>query len=228
MKETILLVEDEVDVIKANRRLLERRNCNVLTATTVKDAINLLVKHEPNLLILDIMLPDGSGYEICDFFRKSSDNPILFLSAKNEVTSKIDGLKHGGDYYITKPYNFDELYAVIERLLQREQELSKKQKTVIKIGDLTFDIIKSTVAIKGEFIRLTKIEFTLLSILIQNKNKEFKRDELYSLVWGSQSNEDTRVLSKHISKLRQKIDCENSDAYDIISSYGKGYTFLEG
>ncbi len=227
MTECILMVEDEIDVLEANKRMLERRNCKVLTATNVSDALRILEKNIVDLLVLDVMLPDGSGYDVCEEFRKISDKPVLFLSAKTEVKDRIEGLKRGADYYITKPYSFDELYAVIERLLDREQKLEETKSTEIMVGRLTLDMAKAIATIEGKDISLTKTEFVLLSVLMQNKNRELLRDELYEMVWGNVSNQDTRVLCKHISKLRQKTDCENSKNYDILSSYGKGYVFIE-
>ncbi len=222
-----MMVEDELEVAEVGKRLLERRGYKVIIADTVKRALTLLSKHSPDLLILDIMLPDGSGFEVCEHFRMQSEKPVLFLSAKSEVDDKIIGLKHGADYYLTKPYNFGELYAVVERLLERDRRYSEKRSNTVSAGGITLDSTTSSAAVDGKTITLTKTEFAILFLLMRNKNRETDKEHLYETVWGSSSNGDTRVLSKHISNLRQKTDCENSKNYDILSSYGKGYMFVE-
>ncbi len=220
------MVEDQLEVLQANQRLLQRRNCLVLTAQTVKEALTLLSTHQPNLLILDIMLPDGTGYEICQHFRQTSNNPVLFLSAKTEINDRIESLKCGCDYYLTKPYSFDEFYAVIQRLLDREKDILQNQGTVLTVGNLVLDMSKNAVFLDGKDLLLTKTEFALLLFLMQNIDKELTKERIYEEVWGNHPKDDTRVVSKHISKLRQKTLCDDSDSYDIISSYGKGYKFI--
>ncbi len=225
MKGKILIVEDEVEILYSNKNILKRRGYEVLTAETVKDAKEVLEKNKPDLLILDIMLPDGSGVDICNSFRENNKQPVLFLSAKRDVSTKVDSLKKGGDYYLTKPYHYEELLAIIERLLERKNE--SMAKTSITIGDLQFDYSTFNAKIAGCDIFLTKIEATILSILIQNINKEVNRDYLYEQVWGNVEYGNSRVLKTHISRLKQKINCENTDCYDILAIYGKGYTFTE-
>ena len=120
-KPTILIVEDEPEVLRINARMLKRRGYDVITAGTAEESYRLLSSVTPDMLILDIMLPDGSGYDICEKFRRTSDNPVMFLTGKNEISDKVEGLGRGGDYYLTKPYSFDELIAVVERLLEGDE-----------------------------------------------------------------------------------------------------------
>ncbi len=221
--EKIILVEDEEVVLYANERMLKRRGYNILTAQSVKEALDLLEIHTPDMLILDMMLPDGSGIDICSHFRKTSDKPVLFLSAKSDIPSKIDSLKNGADYYLTKPFNMNELIAVIERLLERENNI-KNSNSISKYG-LTLDLAKFSATLNGKDISLTKREFAILHIFLQNENKKFSSEELYETVWGLNSNQDIRVLRTHISNLRNKIDCKNSEKYAINSYYGSGYAF---
>lgn len=227
-KPIILMVEDEVEVLAVNQRMLNRRGYQVIAAANVEQALVILSERIPDLLILDIMLPDGSGYDICNQFRKRSDKPVLFLTGKKETRDKIEGLHSGGDYYLTKPYNFDEFIAVIERLLDRERQLKEKQtnSTMLKRGELVLNIIKARAALRGKDIGLTKKEFVILLTLIQNEGNELSSDELYEAAWGVAANNDIRVIRTHISNLRMKIDADNSNDYDIVSSYGKGYSFL--
>ena len=125
-KSLILMVEDEEQVLNTNCRMLRRRGYDVRTAQTVSEACQQIEEQLPDLLILDIMLPDGNGLDICRHFRKKTMNPVLFLTGKSDIRDKVEGLQQGGDYYLTKPYNFDEFLAVIQMLLERQKRMEKK------------------------------------------------------------------------------------------------------
>ncbi len=223
----ILMVEDEQDVLKINVRILQRRGYDVLTAATCKEALALLSDREPDLLILDIMLPDGSGFDICQQFRRSSDHPVIFLTGKNQVSDKTNGLEKGGDYYITKPYDPDELLAIAGRLLQRHMQLQQKHKelTVLQKGSLLLDIPKARATVNGADAGLTSKEFALLLALVRQEGQEISPHDLYEAVWGVPSMDDIRTVRTHIKNLRRKIGADDANDYDIVSSYGKGYTF---
>ena len=224
----ILMVEDEVSVMAVNRRMLKRRGYDLKEAKNAKEAYEFLNENTPDLLILDIMLPDGNGYEICDFFRKKSNNPVVFLTGKTEIKDKVMGLAKGCDYYLTKPYSFEELLAVVTRLLSRvsKEQCDYENRNKITIGNLILDIGEAKAFLDGEDICLTKTEFTLLKTFAENQNKELSADEIYLLVWGKPSIGDTRNVRKHVMNLRNKIKAEDADGYDIVTSYGKGYTFV--
>ncbi len=226
-KPVILMVEDEAEVLHINARIMTRHGYNVLRAANCKEAFEILLKQTPNLLILDIMLPDGSGYDICSHFRSYSQDPVIFLTGKNEISDKIDGLQKGGDYYITKPYDTDELLAAVERLCQRQNEIIKTQKqlTQIKKGSLELDIVKSKVTVNGKDALLTAKEFSLLLMLVQNEDKEVSCRDLFEKIWGVPWSDDIRTVRTHIKNLRKKLCAENAEDFDIVSSYGKGYTF---
>lgn len=226
-KAAILIVEDEPDILNINARMLKRRGYDVITAENAEKCFDILSEYTPDLLILDIMLPDGSGYDICEKFRLKSDNPVIFLTGKTQVADKVEGLSRGGDYYLTKPYSFDELIAVAERLLSRHfktKEKNARLDTVAK-GALTLVLSKNKAYVNGKDASLTSKEFALLLILMKNENKIFSPDELYEAVWGVHPANDTRTVRFHIGNLKKKIDTENADGYDIVSVYGKGYSF---
>ncbi len=223
IKPTILIVEDEPEVLKINARMLKRRGYDVITAGTVAESYRLLSSVTPDMLILDIMLPDGSGYDICENFRRASDNPVMFLTGKNEISDKVEGLGRGGDYYLTKPYSFDELIAVAERLLERHFKAIHSD--FIQKGSVTLEISKNKAFVNGKDANLTVKEFALLLLLVKNENRIFSPKELYEAVWGMPSADDTRTIRFHIGNLKKKINTENTDDYDIVSVYGKGYFF---
>ena len=126
-KSLILMVEDEEQVLNTNCRMLRRRGYDVRIAQTAAEACHQLEEYLPDLLILDIMLPDGNGLDICRRFREKTMNPVLFLTGKGDVRDKVEGLQQGGDYYLTKPYNFDEFLAVIQMLLERQKRMEEKR-----------------------------------------------------------------------------------------------------
>lgn len=226
-KALILIVEDELEVLNINARMMKRRGYDVITATSVEESCRQLSENMPDILILDIMLPDGSGYEICRKFRLKSDNPVIFLTGKTQISDKVEGLECGGDYYLTKPYSFDELLAVTQRLLARHFKVKERHEQLdcIKKGSLTLEISKNKAFVNGKDTELTSKEFALLLILMKNEDVVFSADELYEAVWGTQPGNDTRTVRFHIGNLKKKIGTENADDYDIISVYGKGYSF---
>jgi DNA-binding response OmpR family regulator len=142
---TILIVEDEPEVLDINARMLKRRGYDILTASSVEESYRCLASVTPDMLILDVMLPDGSGYDICQQFRLKSDNPVIFLTGKTKSSDKVEGLGYGGDYYLTKPYSFDELLAVAERLLSRYFKTKEKHERLewITKRSVTLDIQKT-------------------------------------------------------------------------------------
>ena len=226
-KPIILVVEDETDVLRINARMLTRRGYTVYTAENCRQAYERMENPTPDLLILDIMLPDGSGYDICERFRSTSDHPVIFLTGKGETCDKIEGLGHGGDYYLTKPYDPDELLAVADRLIKRHLQTKRKHErlTTIVKGSLTLDIPLSRTAVNGADAGLTVKEFSLLLLLVQSEDKVVSPHELYEKVWGTPSGDDIRTIRFHIRNLRRKIHADDSKDYDIVSVYGKGYMF---
>ena len=223
----ILMVEDEDAVLQINARMMRRRGYEVRTAGTCREARALWGSDLPDLLILDIMLPDGSGFELCDQFRQISDHPVIFLTGKNETGDKVEGLVRGGDYYLTKPYDMDELLAVAERLMQRHLQTLERQEhlTVIRRGALTLDIPRARATVDGKDASLTAKEFALLLFLIQNEEHELSPQRLYETVWGAKAEDDTRTVRFHIANLRRKLHADDARDFDIVSSYGKGYLF---
>ena len=224
----ILMVEDEEGVMDVNRRMLKRRGYTLNEAANAREAYAFLEKTIPDLLILDIMLPDGDGYEICNYFRTKSNNPVIFLTGKDKIQDRVKGLDQGCDYYLTKPYSFDELLAVVRRLLLRVEKENDTQNNMKKIvvGNLQLNLYDSTAFIDDQDVCLTKKEFSLLKLFAENQNKELRSENIYELVWGQSSAGDIRAVRKHVMNLRNKIKADESDYYDILTSYGKGYTFI--
>ena len=178
-KSLILMIEDEEQVLNTNCRMLRRRGYDVRTAQTAAEAYHQLEEQLPDLLILDIMLPDGNGLDICRRFREKTMNPVLFLTGKSDIRDRVEGLQQGGDYYLTKPYNFDEFLAVIQMLLERQKRMEEKIKEKfqssrqITIGSLRLDLSDGHAYLNNADTGLTRTEFSLLRLLAENQEKIF-------------------------------------------------------
>ena len=175
-KSLILMVEDEEQVLNTNCRMLRRRGYDVRIAQTAAEACHQLEEYLPDLLILDIMLPDGNGLDICRRFREKTMNPVLFLTGKSDIRDRVEGLQQGGDYYLTKPYNFDEFLAVIQMLCWPGRNGWKKNfqaSRQITIGSLRLDLSDGHAYLNDIDIGLTRTEFSLLRLLAENQEKIF-------------------------------------------------------
>jgi len=227
-KPLILIVEDNEKIAQLIARLLMRQGYKTNAAHTAAGARSSFYDNRPDLLILDVGLPDGDGYILCEEFRRRTDAPILFLTGKREIDDKIKGLKTGGDYYLTKPYNRDELISVVESLLRRVEMTREKFTDVYKItkGTLTLKLDERKAYINGNDAQLTQKEFAVLLLLVQNENKELTNEQIYENVWGLKLNNDPHPIRLHISRLKKKLDEENAKDFSIFTEYGKGYTFI--
>jgi len=219
MNLTILLVEDNPDIMKINRSALAMRGCRVLEAETVEQGRELMEKENPDLIILDILLPDGNGLDFCEELRKDNNVPILFLSALGGNQDIVNGLIKGGDDYLPKPYDLDVLLARVEALLRRA---GRKPEAVITVGALTLDTVSQRVTLNGEDIVLAQKEFALLLLFTQNEDKIMSAEYIYKNAWGQPMAGDKNAVRMAISRLRGKIE---PSGYDISAIRGKGYIF---
>jgi DNA-binding response OmpR family regulator len=227
MNRNILLVEDEKTLAKALKFNLEKEGFRVEVAFDGEEALNAMSRKEPDLVILDLMLPKIDGYEVCRSIRRSSDVPIIMLTARDEDIDKILGLELGADDYMTKPFNTRELLARIRAILRRTVQQAAAAKNFIKIGDLQIDAIKRKVTVKGREVTLTSREFNLLSLLASNPGKVYSREELLEEIWGDDYSGDVRTVDVHIRHLREKIEEFPAEPNIILTVWGAGYKFRE-
>jgi two-component system alkaline phosphatase synthesis response regulator PhoP len=223
--EKILLVDDEPDIVELVGYNLRKEGYNVLTAFNGTEALHLLESEKPKLVILDIMMPEMDGVEVCRTIRSNSDYKdvlIAFLTARNEDYSHIAALDVGGDDYITKPIRPRVLVSRINALLRRSGRSEEKEevRNLIEVGDLIIDKDKVTVEVNDKVIDLAKKEFELLSLLASKPGKVFSREEIFHKIWGTDVIVGNRTIDVHIRKLREKI----GDAY-IKTVKGIGYKF---
>lgn len=228
MKETgtILLVEDDKNIQRTNRRILEREGYTVLCAGNLQGARALLLEHTPDALVLDIMLPDGNGLDFCGKIRPFTSAPVLFLTALDEKNEIIEGLLAGGNDYITKPYDVDEFVARIKaqlRLARMNRREAKEQRTLVR-DNLSLDLFAQRAYLGGKDMLLTQKEYLLLLLLARSGEEILSSEYLYQTVWNMPMTADNRTLKKHISTVRRKLE-EGDCKYTITAVYGRGYTF---
>lgn len=208
-KETILLVDDEEDILEFLSYNLRKEGYRVYVADNGEDALDLAPRIEPDLIILDIMMPKMDGVKVCQELRKNNrldDTYIAFLTARNEDYSQIAALETGGDDYITKPVKPAVFNSRVKALLRRRNKVADQSATaLIELGDLVIDEEKFIVKVQGEEINLVKKEFELLHLLATKPGKVFNRPEILNKVWGTGVIVGDRTIDVHIRKLREKI-----------------------
>ncbi len=225
--ERILVVDDDMDIVRLVRSYLEKAGYQVISAYDGETALRLLKAEKPQLLILDLMLPDRDGWDIARLVRSDSliaATPIIMLTARVEDNDKIVGLEIGADDYITKPFNPREVVARVRALLRRtyyQQDSQQPQR--LEVGELILDISKREFYRNDELISLTPSEFELIRVLLQNPGFVITRDELADKALGYQSAAAGRTLDSHIKNLRRKIDRAGEDDSIIQTVHGIGY-----
>ncbi len=227
MNEKILLVEDEKTLAKALKFSLEKEGFIVSVAYDGEEALKAAGREEPQLIILDLMLPKIDGFEVCRTIRRDSQVPIIMLTARDEDIDKILGLELGADDYMTKPFNTRELLSRIRAILRRTARHSFTGNKVVRIGDIEIDLIKHRVNVKGREVSLTSKEYALLSFLASSPGRVFSRDLLLEEIWGYEYCGDARTVDVHIRHLREKIEEFPAEPFYILTVWGTGYKFRE-
>ena len=227
MATKVLAVDDEKIITKGLKFSLERDGFEVICAYDADEALALAESENPDIILLDVMLPGLSGYEVCERIREYSDVPIIMLSAKGEDMDKIMGLEYGADDYITKPYNILEVKARIKAVLRRRTANSKEEEASNEIvyGLLRLNLDSRTLYIDGRDADLTVIEFNLLEAMAKHPNKVFSRQDLLKIVRGEVDKADARSIDVHIRRLREKIEENPSSPKYVHTKWGVGYYF---
>lgn len=223
----VLVVDDEKLIVKGLRFALEQDGMEVDCAYDGEEAVEAAKQKEYDIVLLDVMLPKFSGFEVCQQIREFSNMPIIMLTAKGDDMNKILGLEYGADDYITKPFNILEVKARIKAIMRRnarnaaENEVAK----VITYQDMKMDIESRRVFIAEKEINLTAKEFDVLELLILNPNKVYSRENLLNIVWGYDYPGDVRTVDVHIRRLREKIEENPSEPKYVHTKWGVGYYF---
>lgn len=219
---TILLIEDDQGILRSNRRILEHAGYTVLCAQNLKAAREVLREIQPDLLLLDVMLPDGNGLDFCREIHDEISSPVLFLTGVDGQDNKIKGLENGGSDYITKPYHMDELLARVRaqlRTVRKVRRVAQQQQTLTR-GPLTMDLVALRVYLEGKDLELTARQFSVLLCLLKHEGEILSPQELYKEAWNQPMEGDANALWKCISRIKTVLaDSEIS----LMNYRGKGY-----
>ena len=223
----ILIVEDEEDLLRGLEVNLTREGYRVVKATRGDTAVNVALKENPHLIVLDVMLPGASGFDVCRELRKKGiDAPIIMLTAKTEEVDRVVGLEIGADDYVTKPFSLRELLARIRVRLRRDAPRRTEKLARYRFGDVEVDFERCRTERRGKTLELTTKEMDLLHMLIRQRGQVVSRDRLLDEVWGYNAYPTTRTVDNHILRLRQKLEDDPARPRYILSVYGEGYKFV--
>lgn len=224
----ILIVEDERNMAELEKDYLQVNGFKIDIEETGRKALRKALKIEYNMVILDIMLPDIDGFEVCKKIREKKDIPILFVSAKTDDIDKIRGFGLGADDYITKPFSPSELVARVKAHLARYDRLvgkDNKENDILKVRELEIDRTARRAFVQGKEITLTSKEFNLLTFLAAHPNRVFSKEELFQKIWGMKSVGESATVTVHIKKIREKIEGDVGKQGYIETIWGIGYRF---
>jgi len=210
--ELILVVDDEANILDLTRLYLERDGYRVEDAMDGQQALEKIDSLEPALVILDIMLPEVDGFEVCRRVRAESDVPIIMLTARDDDVDKIVGLELGADDYVTKPFNPRELVARVKAILRRAEHAPRRDNSPIHVGDLTIDPARREISVAGQVVETRTKEFDLLLTFVEHKGIVLSREQLLNLVWGYDFYGQTRTVDVHVAHLRKRIAASSSQS----------------
>lgn len=217
----ILIVEDDKELQILLTDFLRTEGYTVSAVENGERAVQLFERYGARLVVLDINLPDMNGFAVCSKLRENADTPILIVSARTDKEDKLNGLDLGADDYIEKPYDIDILLAKIKGIFKR-----RYQRNMLSASGVTLNLANKTADIDGKPAELTAKEFDLLALLIENQGKALKKEYLFSMVWGSDSDSELQTLHVHINRLRQKLGDDPKNAKRLLTVWGVGYKFV--
>jgi len=224
----ILVVEDEPAMLQTIRYNLERSGYTVCTAGDGRVALDVFTREEPDLVILDVMLPVLDGIEVCKEIRRSSSVPIMMLTAKDQEIDKVLALELGADDYVVKPFALHEFLARVKARLRRPMPLvSHDHDRAIRLGEIVLDPSRQQLTVRGKEVQLAPKEFALLRVLMENSGRVVTRQTLLDKVWGYDFEGEQQTVSVHIRWLREKIELDSANPRHIITVRSRGYMFKE-
>jgi DNA-binding response OmpR family regulator len=225
MAEKILVIDDEESTVQLISILLERRGYEVIKAYRAEDGLRKAYRHQPDLVLLDIMMPDMNGWEVCKRMREMSDMPIIFLTAHGDVKDVVRGLEMGADDYVVKPYDNDELVARVRAHLRRSPRPNVSEELTFDGGEFRINFMNREVYVRNEIRHLTPKEFNLLGVLVRNAGRVVTRTDLVTQAWGEEYADAIDSLKLYIHYLRQKVEVDPQQPEYILTSRGVGYRF---
>jgi two-component system KDP operon response regulator KdpE len=226
VSEKILVIDDDETTMQLLTILLERRGFEVIKAQSAEEGLRKAYRHQPDLVLLDIMMPDMDGWEVCKRLREMSDVPIIFLTAKGDSKDVVKGLEMGADDYVVKPYENDELIARLRAHLRRSPKPNMSEELVFNGGEFRINFMNREVRVRNELRHLTPKEFNLLGVLVRNAGRVVPRTELVTEAWGEEYADAIDSLKLYIHYLRQKVEVDPERPDYILTSRGVGYRFV--
>jgi two-component system response regulator RegX3 len=222
----ILIVEDEPSFSDPLSYTLRKEGYEVAVAETGTDGLRIFSAHGADLVLLDLMLPGMSGTEVCREIRRTSNVPVIMLTAKDDEFDKVLGLELGADDYVTKPYSSRELLARIKAVLRRRQEPDEPEEpATLQAGGIEMDVDRHVVTVRGQEVSLPLKEFELLELLLRNADRVLTRGQLIDRVWGADYVGDTKTLDVHVKRLRAKVEPDARHPVHLVTVRGLGYKF---
>ncbi len=222
---TILVVDDEALLVKGIRFNLKSDGYEVITGSNGQEAVDLAKAEQPDLIVLDVMMPVMDGLTACARIREFSDVPIILLTAKTDDMDKLMGFDHGADDYLTKPFNILELKARIRALLRRTGAGEKPRENKLVGGSITLDLDARNAYKGSELVVLTAKEFDVVEFLMRNAGKVYSREALLDTIWAYEYRSDIRTVDVHIRRLREKLEENPAEPQHILTKWGVGYYF---
>ena len=223
----ILVVEDEAAIREPLMFSLQRDGFEVEGAATGIEALEKFAQHEPDMVLLDLMLPGKSGIEVCNEIRRTSQVPIIMVTAKSSEIDRVVGLEIGADDYVTKPFSYRELVARIKAVLRRgSREAAAPATTVLSVGRVQMDVERHEVRVDGQVISLPLREFELLELFLRNPDRVLTRGQIIDRVWGPYHVGDSKTLDVHVKRLRSRIEEEPANPQLLRTVRGLGYKFV--
>ena len=221
----VLVVEDEQSLREPLVYLLEKEGYEVLDAADGNAAIDLFKANNPDIVLLDLMMPGMSGNEVCRVIRQTSNVPVIMLTAKDSEIDKVVGLEIGADDYVTKPYSTRELLARMKAVLRRNSDPTPVTDGLLEGGPVSMDVDRHMVFVNGQKVAMPLKEFELLELLLENRNRVLTRAQIIDRVWGSNYFGDTKTLDVHVKRIRSKIEDDPARPVHLVTVRGLGYKF---
>ena len=221
----ILVVDDEDLLVKGIRFNFQNEGYEVITGSNGLEAVSKTKNENPDLVILDVMMPEMDGLTACTAIREFSNVPIILLTAKAEDMDKLMGFEHGADDYLTKPFNILELKARVRALLRRASAASSGQSNLLSVGSITLDLDARNAYKSGVLVDLTAKEFDVIEFLMRNANRVYSREALLDTIWAYEYRSDIRTVDVHIRRIREKLEQDPAQPQYIMTKWGVGYYF---
>jgi len=224
----VLVIDDEPQILRALRTILQAKHFKVTLASTGEEGLALAAAQLPDVIILDLSLPDMDGFEVCERLREWTQVPIIILSVRDSERDKVLALDKGADDYLTKPFGIEELMARIRVALKHSAQAKGQKETIITAGPISIDLARHIITRNGEEVKLTATEFKMMAYLANNADRVLVHQSILTHVWGEADADHTEYLRVYIGQLRKKLEANPEEPHYLVTEPGIGYRFVTG